>query len=249
MREQLKIASQEQQPEIFYTLQGEGRHTGEPATFLRLSECNLQCSWCDTPYTWNFEGTPYKHDDDVKYSRDEQQILLTVGEAVHRITQEKAKRLVISGGEPMLQQRKLIELAQGIKAEDPNFKIDIETNGTVIPDEAFIPLVDLFTVSPKLANSGNALSKRERPKALQAYVDIPHADFKFVVTREMDIYDINLIIDNYGIKPERVYLMPEGRTQDEIENHIGLVADICKEYGYNFTNRLHIELWGDKRGV
>lgn len=247
--ERLRVASEAQEPEIFYTLQGEGRHTGEPATFLRLSECNLQCTWCDTPYTWNFDGTPYKHDNGIKYSRDEQQTRITVGEAVDRITKEKARRVVISGGEPMLQQRDIVELARGLKAEDPDFKVDIETNGTVVPSQEIIEVVDLFTVSPKLGNSGNAVHKREKPNALLAFASIPNADFKFVVASEADIYDVLHYQEKYGIQPGKIWLMPEGRTQEQLAKHNQMVAELAKDYGFNLTGRIHIDLWGDTRGV
>lgn len=245
----LRVASERQEPEVFGTIQGEGRHTGEPATFLRLSECNLQCTWCDTPYTWNFDGTPYVHDDNVKYSRAEQQIKLTIGETIDTITQEKARRLVISGGEPMLQQKTLIELIQGLKAEDPDFKVDIETNGTVLPSDEMIELVDLFTVSPKLESSGNTKHKREKPKALKRFAEIDNADFKFVITEQTDIEDVLRYQSDYEIKPEKIWLMPEGRTKEQLDRHSVQVADLAIEYGFNLTGRLHIDLWGDKRGV
>ena len=249
MSEQLRVASESMEPEIFGTLQGEGRHTGEPATFLRLSECNLQCTWCDTPYTWNFDGTPYKHDDDVKYSRVDQQIKLTVGEAINQITQEQTRRLVISGGEPMLQQATLTELIKGLKNEDPSFKVDIETNGTVTPTDEMVELVDLFTVSPKLASSGNAQHKREKPKALQRFAELDNADFKFVIADESDMYDVLHYQQKYGIKHDKIWLMPEGRTKEQLDRHSQQVAELAIEYGFNLTGRLHIDLWGDKRGV
>lgn len=245
----LRVAQQDESPEIFYTLQGEGRNVGQPTVFYRTSECNLQCVWCDTPYTWNWDGTPYVHDDDIKYSREEQQTKLTVGESVDLITRYRVPHVVITGGEPMLQQANLLELAYGLLTEDRNYKIDIETNGTVMPNERLARKVNLFTVSPKLENSGNRLDKRYRPEVIDAFVALPNADFKFVVTSIEDIPEILTMINNHQIPAERVFLMPEGRTRAELAAHTDLVAELAKKYKFNFTSRLHIELWGDKRGV
>lgn len=245
----MRIAKQNGTPEIFYTIQGEGRNIGEPAIFLRTSECNLQCVWCDTPYTWNFDGTPYIHEEYKKYKREDEQTIITVGEAIDLVTQEQHNHLVVSGGEPMLQQQDILELAQGLKAENPTYRVDIETNGTVMPSDELIQAIDLFSVSPKMDNSGNSPEKRYRPNVIQKFAETENADFKFVVQSQIDVPEILSMFNTHKIPPERVYLMPEGRTKDALDQSSQLVAELAKHYQFNFTPRLHIELWGDERGV
>lgn len=246
---EIRVANQEGSPEIFYTIQGEGRNLGEATVFYRTSGCNLQCVWCDTPYTWNFDGTPYEHNDGVKYDKEKEQTLLTVGQSIDLITQYEAPHLVITGGEPMLQQRTLIELAKGLKEENPDYRIDIETNGTITPLPEFVELVDLFSVSLKTGDSGNEKKKRYRPQVVDKFVEIPHADFKFVIPDMYEMAEVLHIISDHKIPYDRVFLMPEGRTKEELARNSSLVAEIAKEYQFNFTPRLHIDLWGDKRGV
>ena len=237
-------------PEIFDTVQGEGRNLGRPVVFARLSGCNLECSWCDTPYTWAFTpNKAEKHDEGQVYDKSQEQILLQVGEAVDQITGYPLNRLVITGGEPMIQQRGIAELIKGLRERDPNQWVEIETNGTIAPSKEMLELVDQFNVSPKLDNSGNPLAKRRKAKALQAYADTPKADFKFVSSGAYDLAEINELVEMTGIPHERVFLMPEGRTQDEVEAHQKELVEICKMNNYNLTTRLHVLIWGAKRGV
>jgi 7-cyano-7-deazaguanosine (preQ0) biosynthesis protein QueE len=245
----ISFANMNNAPEIFYTVQGEGRHIGEPAVFARLAGCNLQCSWCDTPYTWNWNDTDYYHDEGKKYDKDEQIIQLTVGEAVDNITGYKANRLVITGGEPLMQQDKITDLITGIRLKDPNFIVEIETNGTIAPTEELTELVDQFNVSPKLSNSGNITKKRHKKKALEAFAGIPHADFKFVVSDDEDIAELKEMVEDYKIPHPRVYLMAEGRTPTKVEAKQLKLVEVAKDNNFNLTTRLHVLIWGAKRGV
>ena len=236
-------------PEIFDTIQGEGRNLGTPVVFARLSGCNLQCSWCDTPYTWAFsDSLASKHDEGVAYSKSDEQISLHTGEAIDQISGYPIKRLVITGGEPMLQQKGVVEIAKGLKEKDPNYWVEMETNGTIVPDAETLEAVDQFNVSPKLGNSGNSQEKRDRPEAMKAFVATPKADFKFVVSNSGDILDILELIDHYGITPERVFLMPEGRTEEEVQANSEQLVEVAKHLGFNVTTRLHILIWGPARG-
>lgn len=236
-------------PEIFYTLQGEGRSLGKPSTFMRLSGCNLQCIWCDTPYTWNFEGTDYYHEGEKKYSREEESIKLDIGDAVNRITQEMCQRVVITGGEPLVQQNALLELITEIKVIDNDYRFEIETNGTIVPTTELYDLVEQFNVSVKLSNSGMPESKRLKENALLFFSRSKKADFKFVVADESDLEEVIALKEQYEIPSNRIYLMPEGINPEEQSETEPMVAELCKEYGFNFTPRLHIQLWGSKRGV
>lgn len=249
MSEKLRVSNQDGQPEIFNTIQGEGRNMGEPATFMRLSGCNLQCVWCDTPYTWNWNGTSFEHHKGVKYDRDEQTLTLDVGQAVDRITGFESSRVVITGGEPLLQQANLLGVVEALRQDERDFRVEIETNGTVMPRPALVEQVDRFNVSPKLSNSGMDKDKRYKPEVLRAYAEMKQADFKFVVDTPGDVAEVMEIIEEAGMPNDRVYLMPQGVSQAEQVEKEQWVAELCKIYQFNYTPRLHINLWGDKRGV
>ena len=236
-------------PEIFDTIQGEGRNMGQPATFLRLSNCNLQCTWCDTPYTWNWEGTPYEHEDGDKYIRQDEQANLDVETIVTELLTHDIKRLVISGGEPMIQQKGIYELVGLLKTADPERQVEIETNGTIPPSAELAGLVDQFNVSPKLENSGNKKDKRDKPKAMETFVQLPNADFKFVLGSPDDIEEVLELVDRYEIPANRVFLMPEGRTKEKIEEGQKDLVEFCEKYGFNLSTRLHLILFGNKRGT
>jgi len=231
-------------PEIFYTLQGEGVSCGQPAIFVRLSNCNLSCIWCDTPYTWNFEKV--KSDHPEKYVKQNQQTQLSVDELRKTINEfPEHAILVITGGEPMLQQKEIIELIYGgILNVD---RIEIETNGTIVPNAELFPHCN-FNVSLKLSNAGMLPEKRIRPAAVQAYVQA-NSVFKFVVDTPQDLDEIQRIIDRFDIDNSRVWLMPQGRTVEELNSKLEWLAAICIENGYNLTHRLHVQTWGAKRGV
>lgn len=237
-------------PEIFDTIQGEGRNLGRPVVFARLSGCNLQCSWCDTPYTWAFtESLAEKHDEAKVYDRNIEQVKLTVGEAIDQVSTLKIPRLVITGGEPMSQQKGITELANGLRDNNEDYWVEVETNGTIIPKPETIEAVDQFNVSPKLENSGNSKAKRDKAPAMEAYVASGKADFKFVVFGDEDLPEILELVDKYKIPPERVFLMPEGRTEEEVERHQKELVQIAIDNNFNVTTRLHVLIWGAKRGV
>lgn len=231
-------------PELFHTLQGEGPSIGAPAVFLRLSLCNLHCSWCDTPYTWNWEKTPWKHQDGVKFSKAEQILELSSEEIAPLIQKFDCPRLVITGGEPLLQQSDLPELIQRLK--DVHF-LEIETNGTQLPSKELDALVTAYNVSPKLSNSGMEESLRLKEAPLQFFSRSEKANFKFVVCSESDLEEIKSLQRQFAIPSERIFLMPEGRSPQEMEKKSHWLADICRDQGYRFTPRLHVLLWGDKR--
>ncbi len=238
------VSSDNGKPEIFYTLQGEGPSCGRPAIFLRLSNCNLACSWCDTPYTWNFEKVKSEHPE--KYVKKQQQTDLTLAkirETIHNYPEYSL--LVITGGEPMLQQNEIVALIHGDVLDVD--RIEIETNGTIVPDDELLDRVQ-FNVSLKLENSGMSEDKRLKPKAIEAYV-AAKSIFKFVVDSPMDFEEIEKIIFRYNIDKNKIWLMPQGRSEKEIDNKLSWLADICIANGFNLTNRLHVQTWGAKRGV
>ena len=225
------------EPEIFYSLQGEGASIGTPSVFLRLALCNLACNWCDTKYTWD-----WKHYD---YSREV--ISLDTEVVKDRILGFGCRRLVITGGEPLLQQTELAPLVASLK-RDQGFVCEVETNGTVVPLPELARDIDQWNVSPKLASSGNALERRELPEVLEFFRQLPNAYFKFVVVQSSDIDEVCGLRDKYGLPGERIILMPEGQRAEVIQSRSLWISEVCIKEGFRFSTRLHILLWGDQRG-
>jgi 7-carboxy-7-deazaguanine synthase len=221
------------------TFQGEGR-LGDPCFFLRLWGCNLHCRFCDTPYTWDTTGR-----NGVAYSPHTESHLLEVAEVYDRLVglsyqSAHIKRLVISGGEPLLQQRALLSLTALL--HEAGWYTELETAGTIVP---IVELVKQFNVSPKLANSGNPIDLRLNPAALHALSVSNRALFKFVVCEPDDLIEIDNLVDLYHLRP--VYLMPEGTTTDALNQRGPWVAEAALQRGYCYSPRLHIELYGNAR--
>lgn len=250
----LKLARLGDGPEIFHTLQGEGVSVGRPAVFVRLSLCNLHCRWCDTDYTWNWVGTPFVHDRAsepgyMKYQQEEQILTLSPGEVAGQVARWATRRVVLTGGEPLLQQNGLGQLAAELRAMDPSYLFEVETNGTLLPGEELDAFISQYNVSPKLGNSGNKAELRLRPQVLEWFATCGKAWFKFVVASPDDVGEIHAVIDRAGIPNERVLLMPEGRTPEAVNTHRDLVVKLCLDNGYTFTDRLHLRLFGARRGT
>lgn len=231
--------------EVFgLTFQGEGKNLGMPCYFLRLAGCNLSCVWCDTPYTWDWTGKNGKVYD------PKQEIHQFKSRDVHEILHRRARadnvyNLVISGGEPLLQQKTLIPLVNILKND--GWWIEVETAGTREPD--FWLNVDQFNVSLKLENSGNSFAKRHKPEAIKAFVKDPRAYFKFVICNEDDMREVNEIAIWYSIEPRRIYVMPEGKDPDSIQQHTQMMAQAAIRHGWNLTTRLQVQLYGNQRGI
>ena len=224
------------EPEIFRSIQGEGASAGTPTVFLRLATCNLACTWCDTKYTWDWAN--FSYDDEVS--------ALPTDDVERRIAEFDLPHLVITGGEPMLQQRELAPLAQSLVGR--GFAIEVETNGTVAPGQAMSDAVSQWNVSPKTASSGNPSDRREVADALRAFRDHGNAYFKFVVVEKRDVDDVSALVERYELPAERVILMPEGTTASVLRERGQWLAERCAGLGYRYSTRLHILLWGDQRG-
>ncbi len=239
-------------PEIFHTIQGEGRSTGLPTVFIRSSLCNLHCQWCDTAYTWNWDDTNYETESGIKYSRHDQIVTLSPG-AIAKIVSETyaCSNFVFTGGEPLLQQKDWIALMQELRATSPAvpFHFEIETNGTLAPNPDFLREIDQLNVSPKLANSGVPEELRIKPEALSKLAAIEKADFKFVIETDADFEEMSGLVSGFGIPPGRIFLMPKANSIEELDANSPRVAEFCKDHGYRFSDRLHIRLFGSKRGV
>ncbi|MFN4080498.1 MAG: 7-carboxy-7-deazaguanine synthase QueE [Saprospiraceae bacterium] len=251
----LKLARFNDGPEIFYTIQGEGRHVGRPSIFVRASLCNLHCYWCDTDYTWNWEGTRFAHVNDAmpgyaKFVKSDWIHEIDAGELAQQIAMAyPCLHVVITGGEPLLQQDGFVALMRAMKAMDARYFFEVETNGTLVPDPEFDLLIDQYNVSPKLANSRNALQLRERPDALHFFAENSKAYFKFVIAEQDDLREMLAICNRYKIPFDRTWLMPEGRSKEVLQQRRHWLVEACKQYGFNYSDRLHIQVWGDRRGV
>ena len=234
------------EPEIFASLQGEGASLGKPCAFVRLSRCNLACVWCDTAYTWRFTGDNRPHHDGLAFARDENQLALSEDETAARIAALGQPRLVITGGEPLLQGA---ALARMVAQLPPATVIEIETNGTVAPHPTLDALVHQYNVSPKLAHSGNPADLALPAERLAAWAAEPRAWFKFVITEPVDLAQVLDLQARYAIPPARVFLMPEGRDGETLRRRMAWLADACSQYGFALSDRLHIHLFGDTRGT
>jgi len=220
--------------EIFYSVQGEGSLVGVPSVFIRTSGCNLRCVWCDTPYTsWTPEGDNLSLD----------QILAQLD------AWPQARHVVVTGGEPMIAPQ-IAELTALLRAR--RLHITIETAGTVYQDVA----CDLMSVSPKLAHStppGAWAAAHERlriqPAALKSLLDSFDYQLKFVVAAPADLGEIHSLVDQLAADRAKVILMPQGVDPAALRERGAWLAEICKREGFRFSPRLHVELYGNIRGV
>lgn len=219
--------------ELFYSLQGEGSLLGVPSVFVRSTGCNLRCSWCDTPYTsWQPEGDEIPLDD-----------------LIARVLAYPARHAVLTGGEPMIQPQ-LVPLSQALR--QAGWHITIETAGTVdAPVEC-----DLMSISPKLANSTPTGDWAIRHEATRLNLPVLRTlmakcayQFKFVVAQPSDLIEIRSLIDSLAVDPAHVILMPEGTSADLLRDRARWIAPLCLEHGFRFSPRLHVDLWGNQRGV
>ena len=229
----------------FFSLQGEGDSIGKPAIFLRLHLCNLQCSFCDTPYTWNTKDKRF-------YTEPER---WTIKETIKKIQKYPCDRLVITGGEPLLQRKVLVKFLDLLfpnhmsTTYQRDWNIEIETNGTLPPllFEKQHRRDIQYNVSPKLDNSGNLEVIRYRPNVLKEFNSLSLTSFKFVVTGNKDLEEIEKIVQDCQLDRDKIILMPEGIKQEDVARHGRAVAELCKEKGWRLIPRLHILLWGNKR--
>lgn len=222
--------------EIFESVQGEGVSLGLPSVFLRLAHCNLRCGWCDTKYTWDWNTY------DIRKEVHE----FGFDQAISALQQLRPRNLVVTGGEPLLQQAALAgllgRLGQGWTSE-------VETAGTLVPDTRLTAAITRWNVSPKLENSGNPTDKRLRPEALRTFAALPNVYFKFVVAAAADITEVSGLVACFNLPSERVMLMPEATQAEQLNELAQSLVEACIQHGYRLGYRLHVALWGDRRGV
>ncbi len=218
------------------TVQGEGPSIGRRAVFIRLMNCNLTCEDCDTPYTW----------DGARFDLDAEGTVNSINDLLAWATAQPVDLVVITGGEPLVQQRRLVALVQGLV--DAGLQVEIETNGTIAPAPDLLTSVTRFNVSPKLSSFGVGMptSKRIKGRVLGHFAASGRAVFKFVVSSIADLDEITELVANHDLTP--VYVMPEGRTAEEVTRRLAEIADPAIERGFHLTTRLHVLVWGDQRG-
>jgi len=227
--------------EIFYSLQGEGELTGVPSVFIRTSGCNLRCNWCDTPYaSWVPEGRQ-----------------MSVDEIVAEVVRHPAKHVVLTGGEPMIAPG-IHELA--FQLQESGYHITIETAATVPPSGI---ACDLASLSPKLGHSAPDArlddtwrrkheELRWQPQVVAGWIaSAGNYQLKFVVSKEADLDEIERMVGETDcvVPRSKVLLMPEGTTVEKLRASAGWLGELCKARGYRYAPRLHIELYGNKRGT
>lgn len=221
------------------TLQGEGPSQGRRCTFLRLAVCNLKCTWCDTKYTWDWDN----------YDYSKETTSMTYLQILEKVLPTRSGMLVVSGGEPLLQQAKLVPLLFAIKdvvGTDP-WRVEIETAGTITPRGDIVRFTDQFNVSPKLENSGNG-PERCKMDTLEFFNKLDKTVFKFVIDQPDDVDEVDALVEALKIDQRKVFLMPQGTDRDELIQKQEMLAPIAIERGYNLTTRLHVMIWGNKRG-
>jgi 7-carboxy-7-deazaguanine synthase len=224
--------------EIFHSLQGEGRLSGVPSVFIRTSGCNLRCVWCDTPYTsWTPDGKE-----------------MTLEEIFQSIESYSLSHVVITGGEPLLAHQ-IEELSAKLKKAGAH--VTIETAATI-----FKPVTcDLISMSPKLSNStpwqkqnGKFAAMHEQHRlnfaVIQRFIDGYDYQLKFVIDREQDFVEVRQILDELtNLDISRVLMMAQARSRRELRHKSRWIVDLCKRYGFGYSPRLHIELYGNRRGT
>jgi organic radical activating enzyme len=224
------------------TIQGEGPTAGKRCAFVRLMLCNLTCSWCDTPYTWDFTGL-----NGTAYKREEQETFMSVEDIYQAIKKLDVERVVFSGGEPMMQKRELIPIFELLAHE--GIAIEIETNGTILPAPELFPFITQINCSPKLNNSGLLFKKRRKIEVLKGLMasGTPVA-FKFVSQSKECLDEVEEIQLEAGIPDRNIWIMPEGRSIEETSKHMAVIADDAIARGWNITPRTHVAIWGAERG-
>lgn len=223
--------------EHFFSIQGEGHSAGTPAVFLRLGGCGLNCQWCDTAEVWR-KSVPYT---------PEELTALFNSQGYSAMLSYNGARLVITGGDPMLQQEALVEWLSSLIGAH-KWAIEVEHQGTIIPSVHLQQYVCQWNISPKLSNSGVPEEKRNVPEAMIAYVRLA-SFFKFPVKTMEDFKEAVGVVVGYNIPRERVFLMPLSSSEEEHREVSKKVIEMCKSIGFRYSPRLQLAVYDKSCGV
>ena len=214
--------------ETFYSIQGEGATAGLPAIFVRLQGCTVGCGWCDTKYSWNPAAG---REVDLPALLDE-------------VAAFPCRRVVVTGGEP-LESSLFAALTAALTAR--GYVVEVETSGTRPPAAETATGIQ-WNVSLKLSGSGVPEGTRVNPAAIRAFLG-RDAWWKFVVSEPGEIGEVLRLAERFALPRERVLLQPEGLRAEELAARTPWLVEACKAHGFRFSPRLHILIWGAKRGV
>jgi organic radical activating enzyme len=221
-------ASRGQIAETFYSIQGEGATAGLPAVFVRLQGCSVGCHWCDTKYSW-----------DPNAGRE-----VELPALLEEVATFPCRRVVITGGEP-LESPLFAPLSAALAAR--RYVVEVETSGTLEPPPDSDADIQ-WNVSVKLAGSGVAEEKRVNEAAIRAFL-ARDAWWKFVVSAPGEVGEVIRLAERFALPRERVLLQPEGLRAEELTERAAWLVEACKAHRFRFSPRLHILIWGARRGV
>lgn len=216
---------------LFYSLQGEGATLGRPSIFVRLMGCTVGCAWCDTKYSWS--GPPV--------------LELTLEDILAYCRERPGAQVIVTGGEPM-ESEFLLPLLAALKGAD--LRVEIETSGYIPPTEEAARLADQWNVSPKLASAN--IQDDKRPQTLGWLREVKEPYLKFVLHKVSEFDEVEALLEKYGLSDfpkERIIISPGGKKMAHMAPRLLPLAEEALRRGYRFTPRLHVLLWGDKRGV
>ncbi len=273
--------------ELFYSIQGEGMYVGVPSIFLRMFGCNFTCSGFSMPegelseerFTVDpemyadYKKLPLVHTGCDSYAAWDPRFKhlspwMTYDEITDRIESllpggifSRSKHLILTGGEPLLWQDKLVPLLDHLWGRLNLTHITFETNGTQILDyklrdelyHGFNEVV--FSISSKLPSSGEPWKKAIVPEAVRSYIPIAlpnsRAYFKWVVSHENDLKDIKRAIKAYkiGRVDLPVYLMPAGGTDLHYNENKKWVAELAMKHGWRYSPRVQVDVWRNAWGT
>ena len=217
------------------TIQGEGPYAGQPAVFLRTAGCNLSCGWCDTPYSWDWK----RHDRASEvHSMSSVEV---AGRLRNLLPLGSGRMLVITGGEPLLQEPVLCQVVSSLQDYNRNLTVQVETNGTKLPG----PMAAVYVVSPKLSASGQPPLDE---KVLATWGRISTTYFKWVVSDPSELEEVDAQVRAADLRLSHCYLMPEGTDSETLDRRLRWLADAAVERGYQLSDRLQVRAWGKERG-
>jgi len=214
--------------EVFFSIQGEGATAGLPAVFVRLQGCSVGCAWCDTKYSWDPEAGA----------------AVELDALIEEVSAYPCRRVIVTGGEP-LESSMFVPLLRALGGR--GFSIEVETSG-ILPPPPTVDRAIQWNVSLKLDGSGVAEARRLSSAAIRSFL-ARNAWWKFVVTSDSDVSEVLQLAERFALPRARILLQPEAMRREDLLERSPWVVEACKRHGFAFSPRLHVLLWGARRGV